>query len=157
MELVLQPLDSSSIQTHSLSWLGKYATFQSSSQSNPASRIGEKFLEWSDQDPPLDDILTNVSLYWFTNGFPRSIYPYREMFGQSRIQMPYISKPFGFSWFPKEIFPGIESEVKQKGDLVFYRQQKNGGGHFAALEKPQELWADVEEYVQLVWKKRSVL
>ena len=41
--------------------------------------IGEKFLEWSDQDPPLDQILESVSLYWLTDGFPRGLYPYRSV------------------------------------------------------------------------------
>lgn len=50
--------------------------------------IGEKFLEWSDEDPVIDDILTNVSLYWFTGGFPRSIYPYRQLFGNPFPSMP---------------------------------------------------------------------
>lgn len=30
------------------------------------SWIGEKFLEWTDEDPALDDILESVSLYWLT-------------------------------------------------------------------------------------------
>jgi hypothetical protein len=42
-------------------------------------RIGEKFLEWSDEDPSLDEILTNVSIYWFTNSISTSFYPYREV------------------------------------------------------------------------------
>lgn len=33
--------------------------------------IGEKFLEWSDQDPSLDDILESVSLYWLTDTYAR--------------------------------------------------------------------------------------
>lgn len=129
--------------------------------SNPLSLlawIGEKFLSWSDTTPPLDTILTNISLYWFTHSFPRSIYPYRQLFGAARNAPAPIPKPFGFSWFPKEIFPGIESEVKKRGDgkkgeLVFYKQQREGGGHFAALEKPRELWGDVEEFVGKVWKQ----
>jgi len=31
------------------------------------SWIGEKFLEWSDEDPALDDILESISLYWLTD------------------------------------------------------------------------------------------
>jgi hypothetical protein len=42
-------------------------------------RIGEKFLEWSDEDPSMDKILTNVSIYWFTNSISTSFYPYREV------------------------------------------------------------------------------
>ncbi|KAK5167667.1 uncharacterized protein LTR77_007366 [Saxophila tyrrhenica] len=41
------------------------------------SWIGEKFLEWSDEDPPMEAILDSVSLYWLTDTFPRCIYPYR--------------------------------------------------------------------------------
>lgn len=42
-------------------------------------RIGEKFLEWSDENPSLDEILTDVSIYWFTNSISTSFYPYREV------------------------------------------------------------------------------
>jgi microsomal epoxide hydrolase len=41
--------------------------------------IGEKFLAWTDTDPPLDEILASVALYWFTETFPTSIYPYRQV------------------------------------------------------------------------------
>lgn len=115
------------------------------------SRIGEKFQEWTDTTPPLDTILTNVSLYWFTQGFPRSIYPYREIFREPRIELPYLKKPSGFSFFPVELFPGIESLVKNQCELVHYKQHQKGG-HFAALEQPKELWGDVEAYVAKAWK-----
>jgi pimeloyl-ACP methyl ester carboxylesterase len=118
---------------------------------NPPCRIGEKFLEWTDEDPSLDTILTNVSLYWFTNGFPRSIYPYRQLFGTSRAHFEYISKPTGFSFFPYELFPGIKSVLEKNCNLVFYRQHDQGG-HFAALERPAELWADVQEFADKAWK-----
>ena len=42
-------------------------------------RIGEKFLDWSDEDPPLDVILEAVILYWLTETFPTSIYSYRQV------------------------------------------------------------------------------
>lgn len=42
-------------------------------------RIGEKFLEWTDETPSLHEILASVSLYWLTDTFPRAIYPYREV------------------------------------------------------------------------------
>lgn len=41
------------------------------------SWIGEKFLEWTDEDPSLEHILESVTLYWMTDTFPRCIYPYR--------------------------------------------------------------------------------
>jgi hypothetical protein len=124
--------------------------------SNPLAElawIGEKFLEWSDQDPPLDDILTNVSLYWFTQAYPRSLYPYRA-YHKFMEGQPYLSKPTGYSWFAKELSPGIKAGVEKACNLVAYKEH-NYGGHFAALECPKELLEDLEEYVQVVWKTDS--
>jgi hypothetical protein len=42
-------------------------------------RIGEKFLDWTDEDPPLDTILESVTLYWVTETLPRALYPYRQV------------------------------------------------------------------------------
>ena len=39
--------------------------------------IGEKFLSWTDEDPPLETILESVTLYWFTESMGRGIFPYR--------------------------------------------------------------------------------
>ena len=62
--------------------------------------IGEKFLEWTDEDPALDEILASVSLYWLTDTFPRCIYPYRTL----GMQFARIEKPTGYSLFPKELY-----------------------------------------------------
>lgn len=39
------------------------------------SWIGEKFLEWSDEEPALDDILESISLYWLTDTCMRVLRP----------------------------------------------------------------------------------
>lgn len=44
------------------------------------SWIGEKFLDWTDETPSIDEILMSVSLYWLTDCFATTIYPYRERF-----------------------------------------------------------------------------
>lgn len=41
--------------------------------------VGEKFLDWVDEPLPLETILDFVSLYWFTETYPRAIYFYREV------------------------------------------------------------------------------
>ncbi|KAF2638444.1 epoxide hydrolase-like protein [Massarina eburnea CBS 473.64] len=113
--------------------------------------IGEKFLEWTDTSPPLTTILTNVSLYWFTGSFPRSIYPYRALFSPDRAEFKFLDKPTGFSFFPFELFPGLKGVIEKQANLVSYRQHEHGG-HFAALEQPEELWDDVEEFVGKAWE-----
>ncbi|PSN66614.1 epoxide hydrolase-like protein [Corynespora cassiicola Philippines] len=113
--------------------------------------IGEKFLEWTDEDPSLDTILTNVSLYWFTQGFPRSIYPYRALFGPDALSTERLEKPTGYSYFQWEIMPGIKKHLEKEVNLVHYSYHERGG-HFGALERPKELLQDVEEYIKLAWK-----
>jgi microsomal epoxide hydrolase len=115
-------------------------------------RIGEKFVEWSDTTPSLDTILTNVSFYWFTQGFPTSIYPYRALFSPSRRPFDYIKKPTGYSFFPYELYPGLKSNVAKNVNLVHYAQHEHGG-HFAALERPADLWGDVQGFVKEAWKE----
>ena len=112
-------------------------------------RIGEKFLEWTDTTPPLTPILTDISLYWFTSCILTSLHPYRQLHS---IPPTYITKPVGFSFFPHELFPGIRHVLEKSANLVTYEQHERGG-HFAALEKPEELWGDVEKYVGEVWGK----
>jgi microsomal epoxide hydrolase len=76
--------------------------------------LAEKFLTWSDPSSPpsLDLILQETTLYWFTDTFSTSIYPYRQLFTPGLIgahenprwKIPK-GKGFGFSWFPFEIAP----------------------------------------------------
>ncbi|KAK4498908.1 hypothetical protein PRZ48_009418 [Zasmidium cellare] len=122
------------------------------------SWISEKFLDWSDEDPSLDFILADVSLYWFTETMPRCLYPYRGDSGDDEhpriariskrgFERPYISKPSGYSFFPQELMPIPISWAKTACNFVSTVAHESGG-HFAALEKPHELLADVEEYIK---------
>lgn len=66
-----------------------------------------------------------------------------------------ISKPLGFSSFPKELAPTpIAWARAQEGNLVWWSVHEKGG-HFAALEQPSLLLDDVEDFVAKVWKKRD--
>ncbi|OGM43943.1 putative epoxide hydrolase, partial [Aspergillus bombycis] len=114
--------------------------------------VGEKFLTWADEPLPSQTILEFASLYWLTDTFPRAIYPYREELPVSPERKPlrYIEKPLGFSYFPVELFPVPRSWIETTGNLVFWREHQRGG-HFAALEKPQELKADLTAFVGQVW------
>jgi microsomal epoxide hydrolase len=114
-------------------------------------RIGEKMLEWTDVDPTIDTILTNVSLYWFTGSLPTSLYIYRQLFGPKRLRYQHTSTPIGVSIFPYELLPGIKSLIEKECNVVFYKVHDRGG-HFAALEQPELLWEDVQAFVKKVWK-----
>lgn len=122
--------------------------------------IAEKYIEWSDpaSNIPLDKILEEACLYWFTGCMATSIYPYREdylygiykkgyLHGQEHL---YVDKPFGYSYFPFEIAPIPKKWVERTGKLVWYRRHE-AGGHYAALERSADLLDDVEDFVRAVW------
>ena len=115
-------------------------------------RIGEKFLDWVDKPLSVDQILDSVTLYWFTETFPRAICPYRQFFGPSPEAIAlkhYVDKPMGYSWFLKEIAPIPKAWVSTTGNLIWYKQHTEGG-HFAAMERPQTMFLDIDEFVQAV-------
>jgi microsomal epoxide hydrolase len=113
--------------------------------------IGEKFTDWTDDDPSLDLVLTSVTLYWLTGCAATSLWSYRQVYGPNAdthaSKKWHIKKPLGFSWFAKEIAPVPKAWVELTGNLVFYRQHEKGG-HFAAMEQPLVLWNDIEEFVK---------
>lgn len=51
-------------------------------------RVGEKFLEWTDEDPPLDKILEGVTLYWLTDTMSRNMYNYRSVRASLALPSP---------------------------------------------------------------------
>lgn len=117
--------------------------------------VGEKFLAWSDPSttPSISTILADVTLYWLTESFPSSIYTYRQDFtsrsehyfhGQAKL---YLDKPFGYSYFPFELMPMPKAWVERTGKLVYFKAHEKGG-HFAALERADALWDDVEGLVK---------
>ncbi|OHE97717.1 epoxide hydrolase [Colletotrichum orchidophilum] len=117
--------------------------------------IGEKYLEWVDSRYPLqlETILELVSLYWYTDTFPRSIYPYRPLAQANSSEdggtsIPTSKEtPLGYSCFPAEIsfLPKAWAE-ESFPNLKFYRSHEKGG-HFAALEQPEILLQDVEDFL----------
>ena len=115
--------------------------------------IGEKFLEWTDEDPSIDEILEVVSMYWFTDTISRCLYPYRQTMDGQRAGHDdpslHIRKPFGYSLFPKEVNPTPRSWAATTGNLSWFRQHESGG-HFAALEKPEALKQDIEDFLRHV-------
>ncbi|KAL4948276.1 Alpha/Beta hydrolase protein [Aspergillus filifer] len=118
--------------------------------------VGEKLLQWSDAPLSKTTVLDLITLYWFTESFPRAIYPYRENNPIPRHPTPaitkelYLHKPMGFSWFPKEIMPIPRSWIEKTGNLVHFKQHTEGG-HFAALERPKDIKEDLDEFLAKAW------
>lgn len=87
--------------------------------------IGEKYLEWSDTDLPLDTILLFTSLYWFTSSAPRNVWPYRSTLpGSAKPPAPPMSetKPVGYSAF-RDIYVLPKAWTKRYPMIKFRREQ----------------------------------
>jgi microsomal epoxide hydrolase len=110
--------------------------------------IGEKFLAWCDPATPvnLHTIISDITLYWLTGCFPTSMYTYRE-----DKKLRYVDKPVGYSYFPYELAPIPKAWAEKTGKMVFFKAHEKGG-HFAALERTEALWEDVEEFAKIAWK-----
>ncbi|RSM00243.1 hypothetical protein CDV31_011864 [Fusarium ambrosium] len=111
--------------------------------------IGEKMIEWPDQTPTLDLVLTNVCLYWFSGCLPMSLWSYRQMMsgGNPSTGWEHVNAPMGFSAFKYESGNPPKAWIDTTGKVKWYRWHAEGG-HFAAFERPMVLWGDIVEFIE---------
>lgn len=110
--------------------------------------IVEKFYNWSDGNTiSKDELLGNITLYWLTQTLPSSIRIYEEnskaplAFGKH----DYINIPVAFAEFPRELLTPPRSYIEQGYNIQQWTRM-NTGGHFAALEQPELLSADIRKF-----------
>ncbi|HEX2682067.1 MAG TPA: epoxide hydrolase [Candidatus Dormibacteraeota bacterium] len=111
--------------------------------------ISEKFTEWADPASVIDreQILTNVSVYWFTGTVNSASRLYAE-FGRSGSAWGKVEPstvPSGVAQFPYEIFPPIRRFAERSNRIVHWTEFEHGG-HFAAMEQPDLLVGDVRAF-----------
>jgi epoxide hydrolase len=114
--------------------------------------ILEKFWSWTDAggDPVgvlgADRILDHVATYWFSRSATSAARMYWELAQSPATRTPTVPVPTGVSLFPHDILlPTEEWARAQYPDLRFWREHDRGG-HFAAMEQPDLLVADVREF-----------
>ncbi len=118
--------------------------------------IAEKFKEWTDsKDRPedavdRDQLLTNVSIYWFTNTAGSSARIYYET-TKARVgftdSVQASTTPTGVAVFPREIAPSIRRIAERTNNIVHW-SEFDRGGHFAAMEVPDVLVRDIREFAR---------
>ena len=94
-----------------------------------------------------DAFLTDVTLYWVTDTVGSSMRIYREyrLTGEAKEPQPPITVPMAFADFPKEMFACPVRWAKPIYNIVQYTQMPRGG-HFAAMEQPELLTADIRKF-----------
>lgn len=133
-----------------------------------AAYILEKFSTWTNPEFrdledgglerkfTLDDLLTNVMIYWTSRSIISSMRFYKENFGngvnQPHTKIP-VYVPAAVASFPNELMHCPKLWVKQKYHNLKTYSPMARGGHFAAMEEPQLLAEDVQKFVKIVERK----
>ena len=125
---------------------------------SPAGLAGwilEKFRTWSDCGGDVfsrftrDELLTNITIYWVTGTINSSIRLYYETMRHGSLGAieGRVDVPTGIALFPKEVNrpPRVWSE--QLYNVMQYTTMPSGG-HFAAMEEPELLVADIRSFFQ---------
>ncbi|XP_062407635.1 epoxide hydrolase 1 isoform X2 [Sardina pilchardus] len=133
-----------------------------------AAYILEKFSTWTDPEFrdlddgglerkfSLDDLLTNIMIYWTTESIISSMRFYKENFAkglnQPHSSMP-VSVPTALASFPNELMHTPKLWAKQKYHKLIAFTPMASGGHFAALEEPELMSQDIQHFVKILEKK----
>jgi pimeloyl-ACP methyl ester carboxylesterase len=116
-----------------------------------AAWIVEKFRAWTDcggnpeNAVSRDEMLANISLYWFTGSIGSSFWPYYARM-HSAWPIPEgktVDVPTGYAAFPREILRPPRSLAAGTYTDIRRWSVMGKGGHFAALEQPEALAEDI--------------
>jgi pimeloyl-ACP methyl ester carboxylesterase len=83
-----------------------------------------------------DDILDNVSLYWFTNTAVSSA----RLYWESKLPFfapKHVTIPTAVSVFPDEIYAAPQSWAERAYPNLIHYNRLDKGGHYAAWEQPE--------------------
>jgi pimeloyl-ACP methyl ester carboxylesterase len=119
--------------------------------------ITEKFQSWSDCHGDVesiftrDELLANISLYWFTETIHSSMRLYNENSKQPLLfsKNDFVHVPVGIARFPKEE-PFPPRRFIERGYNIQHWTDMPDGGHFAAMEHPDLLANDVIQFSKMI-------
>jgi len=119
-----------------------------------AAWIVEKFQTWSDCGGDVercfskDVLLTNVMLYWVTGAINSSFWLYwaRRHETWPLSEHTPVRAPTAYASFPKDILHPPRAWVEPVYPNIRRWTTMPAGGHFAALEEPEALAADIRAF-----------
>ncbi len=120
--------------------------------------IVEKFHGWSDTRKGFesvyskDQLLTNVMIYLVTRSFNTATWMYRglaEDFSGTPVPAgARIEKPVGIAAFPIDLIPFPPRSLVERHVNVVHWTDFAEGGHFAALERGDDLVSDIRKFAR---------
>ncbi|RSN19632.1 epoxide hydrolase [Streptomyces sp. WAC 05977] len=105
--------------------------------------IAERFAQWTDPRTPVSDdrMLTDISLYWLTATAASSARLHHDA---GRGNTP-CRVPLGVAVLPCDITQSVRPLAERLYDIRHWSEFERGG-HFAAMEVPDLLAADIREF-----------
>ncbi len=98
------------------------------------------------REVPRDEMLADISLYWFTEAFGSSFWPYyARMHGPWQVSGT-VDMPMGYVELSKEILKPPRSLAARTYTDIHRWTVKEKGGHFAAMEQPEVLAGEVRGF-----------
>ncbi len=123
-----------------------------------AAWIVEKFHGWSDIRKGFenaysrDQLLTNVMIYLVTRTFNTATWMYRgrleEQFTMPLLKGARLTKPTGIAAFPVDLIPFPPRSQVERSINVTHWTSFEEGGHFAALERPDDLVSSIRAFAR---------
>lgn len=125
-----------------------------------AAWILEKFHGWTDMPQGAegdlwehftkDELLSNISIYWFTQSITSSMRIYYENQATPQIKPTgYIDVPTGVALFPAEIYITPRAWAEAAYDIRHWAKLDRGG-HFAALEQTDAYLNELNTFFRLL-------
>ncbi len=123
-----------------------------------AAWLLQLFNDFSDKEIPLfdrfdkDELLTNISLYWFSEKIYPSMRIYSEDangFGEPAKDV--VKVPTGFNFYRYDIagIPPKEFAGRFFNNIIRWTEQDQGG-HFGAMSNPETLKNDLSEFMKQI-------
>lgn len=120
--------------------------------------IAEKFQEWTDPSSVVDrdHLLTNVMIYWLTGtaGSSARIYYERAHAGYWGSPPEPSAAPTALAVFPQDNFIPLRHIAERTNNIVRWTEFDRGG-HFAAMETPELLVADIRTFFRQLGAETS--
>ena len=92
-----------------------------------------------------DEVLAIVSLYWFSESITSSTRLYKEN-GDLGFSFENIKQPMAGAVFERDLIAPPRAWAEEIYNVVQWNTHK--GGHFAALEQPESLSADIIDFIK---------
>ncbi|CAM4037153.1 Pimeloyl-ACP methyl ester carboxylesterase [Pedobacter westerhofensis] len=126
-----------------------------------AAWIIEKFRSWSGNTGDfkdkfsVDDLLTNIMIYWVTNTIASSAQIYYEN-THGLPPMNKITVPTAIALFPDDILLPVKSWVERNLNVSHWKVLPRGG-HFTAMEEPKLFAEDFQLFFKSIRSNSSII